>query len=100
MRCALSFDENKMLIEQKVAAWGEMQSLRDDPSYKEEDIKGEMEASFFRGVKHAMDSVCNILDCLEDNGMISEEVFEEVQQMMAEEIAMQLFSILDYQDDE
>lgn len=36
MRCALSFDENKELMDQKVAAWGEMQSLEEDPVYKED----------------------------------------------------------------
>lgn len=38
MRCALSFDEDKDLIDQKVAAWGEMQSLKEEPCYREEDI--------------------------------------------------------------
>ena len=36
MRCALSYDENKELMDQKVAAWGEMQSLEEDPVYKED----------------------------------------------------------------
>lgn len=36
MRCALSFDEDKSLIDQKVSSWGEMQSMKEEPAYKEE----------------------------------------------------------------
>lgn len=99
MRCALSFDENKELINQKVAAWGEMQSLEEDPAYKEEDIKDEKEAAFFRGIKTAMDSVCHDLENLVEEEEISEEASDELQALMAGELAMQLFSILDNQEE-
>ena len=99
MRCALSFDENKELMDQKVAAWGEMQSLEEDPAYKEEDIKDEKEAAFFRGVKMAMDSVCNDLSDLLEEEMMSEEADNELQARMAGELAMHLFSILDNQEE-
>lgn len=100
MRCALSFDENKELIDQKLAAWGEQQSLEEDPAYKEEDIKGEKEAAYFRGFKAAVDEVCHDLEALVDDEIISEEASDHLQALMAGELAMQLFSILDYQEED
>lgn len=99
MRCALSYDENKDLIDQKLSAWGEMQSLEEDPAYKEEDIKDEKEAAFFKGVKMAMDSVCHDLENLVEEEKISEEASDELQALMAGELAMHLFSILDNQEE-
>lgn len=99
MRCALSFDENKELIDQKLAAWGEMQSLEEDPAYKEEDIKDEKEAEYFRGFKAAFDVVCKDLESLVEDEDISEEASDEFQAIMAGELAMQLFSILDNQEE-
>ena len=61
MRCALSYDENKDLTDQKLSAWGEMQSLEEDPAYKEEDIKDEKEREYFFGYKMAVDDMCKNL---------------------------------------
>ena len=70
MRCALSFDENKELMDQKVAAWGEM----------------------------ACDEICKDIDNLVEDEMMSEEASDHLQALMAGSIAMQLFSILDNQE--
>ena len=99
MRCALSYDENKELSEQSLSAWGEMQSLDEDPGYKEADIASEKERAYFKGFKAACDSVCHDLDALVDDEEISEEASGNIQALMAGELAMQLFSILDYQED-
>lgn len=98
MRCALSFDENKELTEQKLSAWGEMQSLEEDPGYKEEDIKDEKQKEYFFGYKMACDEFCKNLDNAVEDEMISEEASEHLQALMSGELAMQLFSILDYQE--
>lgn len=99
MRCALCFDEEKELIDQSLSAWGEMQSLDEDPCYKEEDIKDEKDSAFFRGVKAAMDSVCVDLDNAVEDEMISEEASEHLQLLMSGKLAMHLFSILDNQEE-
>lgn len=99
MRCALSFDENKELIDQKLSAWGEMQSLEEDPAYKEEDIKDEKEREHFLGYKMACDEICKDIDNLVEDGMMSEEASDHLQALMAGSIAMQLFSILDNQEE-
>lgn len=99
MRCALSFDENKELIDQKLSAWGEMQHLEEDPAYKEEDIKDEKEKEYFFGYKMACDEFCKDLDNLVEEEMISEEASDHLQALMAGSIAMQLFSILDNQEE-
>lgn len=99
MRCALSFDENKELMDQKVAAWGEMQSLEEDPAYKEEDIKDEKEREYFLGYKMACDEICKDIDNLVEDEMMSEEAYNHLQALMAGSIAMQLFSILDNQEE-
>lgn len=51
MRCALNFDSEKDLVEQDLSAWGEYQSLSEEPSYKEIDIVSEREKNFFKGYK-------------------------------------------------
>ena len=94
MRCALDFDENKPLFDQNVNAWGEMQSLSEEPSYREEDIKDDKDKEFFRGYKYACDEICNYLEDLDDN-----ELSNDIQTCMAGNIAMQLFSILDNQEE-
>lgn len=99
MRCALSFDENKDLTEQKLSAWGEMQSLEEDPGYKEEDIKDEKQKEYFFGYKMACDEFCKNLDNAVEDEMISDEASEHLQALMSGELAMQLFSILDYQEE-
>lgn len=99
MRCALSYDKSKDLIDQKLSAWGEMQSLEEEPAYKEEDIKDEKEKEHFAGYKMACDEFCKDLDnCVEDE-MISEEASDFLQALMAGSLAMQLFSILDNQEE-
>lgn len=99
MRCALSFDENKDLIDQKLSAWGEMQSLEEEPAYREENIKDEEQKEYFFGYKMAVDDMCKNLNMLIDSGDISEDASDELQAYMAGELAMQLFSILDYQEE-
>ena len=99
MRCALSYDENKDLIDQKLSAWGEMQSLEEDPAYKEEDIKDEKEREYFLGYKTACDEICKDIDNLVEDEMMSEEASEHIQTLMAGSLAMQLFSILDNQEE-
>lgn len=95
MRCAVDFDESKPLYEQEVKAWGEMQSLNEEPSYKESDIKDEREKEFFKGYKFAFDAVCNILGCLEDEEDLTGEQKDEIEIRMSGELCMMLFSILD-----
>ena len=99
MRCALSFDEDKDLIDQKVAAWGEMQSLDEEPCYKEEDIRGERQQTFFIGYKAAMSKACNDINLLEKDGVLTENVSLSLQRLMAGNIAMILFSMLDSQEE-
>lgn len=103
MRCAVDFDENKALFDQEIKAWGEMQSLEEEPCYKESDIKDEREKEFFNGYKFAFDTVCNLLESSVFDETISEDVSEHLQICMSGELAMMLFSILDNQyceDDE
>ena len=100
MRCALKWDEEKDLIDQKLSAWGEMQSLTEEPHYKEDDIKNEKDKEFFFGFKMAFDFVCNILDNMVSDEEITEEISEEIQKYFPGELAMQLFSILDHQPQE
>jgi len=99
MRCALSFDENKDLIEQNLAAWGEMQSLKDEPAYKEEEITDNEDKAFFRGVKMAMDAVIVDLENAVVDEIISKDANEHLQSLIAGELAMHLFSILDNQEE-
>ncbi|MCR4739167.1 MAG: hypothetical protein K5886_02770 [Lachnospiraceae bacterium] len=99
MRCALSYDKNKDLIDQKLSAWGEMQSLEEDPAYKEEDIKDEKEREYFLGYKMACDEICKDIDNIVEDEMMSEEASDHLQALMAGSIAMQLFSILDNQEE-
>ncbi len=113
MRCALQFDEHKDLSNQMLSAWGEMQSLKEDPAYKEEDIKDARDRGFMKGYKAALDDVFNNLENNMDAymdidgsstlGKIRKEIVEEVasalSKLAAGELAMQLFSILDNQEE-
>ena len=99
MRCAIDFDENKLLMEQNVRAWGEMQSLKEEPNYREEDIRDERAKNFFQGYKMALDDVCAVLGCCVEDGTISEEDSEEIQGLMGGDLCELLFSILDNQED-
>lgn len=100
MRCALSFDENKPLYEQEIAAWGEMQSLKDEPAYKESDIKDEQEKALFRGSKIMAEEVATTIEGMQEDGDISEEAVEHIEACIQGELAMMLFSILDNQEED
>ena len=109
MRCAIDFNENEMLQDQKVRAWGEMQSTQEEPASKEEDIKSESAKNFCHGYKCALDDVCSILSNMEKDDhdinlknagslfedTITKSVSEHIQDLMAGELCMQLFAILD-----
>lgn len=100
MRCALSYDPEKTFFDQKLSAWGEMQSLNEEPGYKETDIKSDKEQIFFSGVKFAMDFVNNLADNMEEDGMISDDAADFIRQDICSELALNLFSILDNEEDE
>jgi len=98
MRCAVDFDENKPLYDQEIKAWGELQSLEEEPCYRESEIKSKDEQEFFKGYKFALDSVCNILHNMEFDETITEEQSNEIQLFMSGELCMMLFSILDNEE--
>lgn len=100
MRCAIQFDEDKPLIEQNVNAWSEMQSLDEEPAYREENIKSVEDKEFFRGYKFAMDDVCKILDNFVVDNELTNKVSEEIQRWMSGDLCMHLFSILDNQPED
>ena len=93
MRCALSYDDNKTFSSQKVSAWGEMQSLSEEPCYKEEDIESITDKEYLIGYKMAMDDISAMLYEIED------EERELLERAISGGIAMQLFSILDKQEE-
>ncbi len=95
MRCAMDFDENKKLSDQNVAAWGENQSLQEEPAYKEEDIKHEESKEFFRGYKMALDDMCKELEFEVGEGIISNRQSDMTQALVCSDLCMLLFSILD-----
>lgn len=100
MRCALSFDENKSFINQELCAWGEMQSTKEEPAYKESDIHKERDKGFYLGCKAMADEVNVIIDGIDDQ--LTEEqkgCFEYIRDCIMGELAMQLFVILDNQED-
>ena len=98
MRCAITFDENKPLYNQKVKAWGEMQSLKEDPAYKEEYIKSDKNKNFFDGYKYAFDDMRNTLNFLVDEQEITKEQSEEIQTHLSGSLCEMLFSILDNEE--
>ncbi len=75
-----------------------MQSLKEEPGYKESEIENEYDKEFFKGYKFAVDAVCNILDNLEFDGTITEEQNDEIQLHMQGDICELLYSILENQD--
>lgn len=95
MRCALKFDEKVSLSVQKLSAWGEMQSLDEDPEYREEDIEDEKMAEWFRGYKYAIDDVCTDLENAVEEGIITKEALEELESYFSGQVCTALFSILD-----
>ena len=102
MRCALQYNEKKELAMQKVKAWGEMQSLEDEPSYKEEDLTEESR-TWFHGFKCAIDYAINDLKynmfMSEPCGFVQDEIDREVRILIGE-VAMMLFVLIDEQIDE
>ena len=101
MRCALSVDFSKgSLTEQSLAAWGELQSLNEDPSYKESDIKGEPEAAYFSGYKAACDEMLNDIENLLEDGEITDNLSATLHDYVCGSLAMQLFIILDHQEEQ
>ena len=95
MRCAIDFDENKELLNQNVNGWGEFQSLVEEPSYREEEIKSVENKEFFRGYKMALDDVCRNLEILVDDEVISQEASDEMQAYLSGDLWELLISILD-----
>lgn len=99
MRCAIWFDESKALWDQEIAAWGEMQSFEEKPSYREKDIKGELERGFFKGCKVMAEEVCTMVGNMYEDGEIGANAADYIRESMHGELVMQLFSILDNQED-
>ena len=97
MRCALDFDENKPLYDQEIAAWGEMQSLKEKPAYKESDIKDKMQKAFFIGCKYMAESIACHVENMQEIGQLDEYQVESIELNIQSELAMHLFSILDEQ---
>ena len=106
MRCAVDYDDEKMFMEQNINAWGEMQSLKEEPCYREEDIKDKLDKEFFRGYKLAMDNVYTALnnmgyycDDAENKNMCFNDFEEDLKRSLDGDLCMVLFSILDNQED-
>lgn len=97
MRCAIDFDENKPLMDQNIRAWGEMQSLDEEPAYKEEDITDKRDKDYLFGYKCAFDDADSILNYFVAAELITEEQLEEIERHMCGYLCMMLFSILDEQ---
>jgi hypothetical protein len=95
MRCSLKYNKEQHFNEQMVEAWGEMQSVNDEPSYKESDLNKE-NALYFRAYKLAMDSAIGLFGIIHEE----EELREEFEAMCAGDICMLLFSLLDEQGEE
>ena len=99
MRCAISYDDEKHLMEQDVNAFSEMQSLQEAPAYREADITEEGDKEFFRGYKMAVDDLHkNIANLIEDEEL-TEEQGKELKRYMDGDLCMLLFSILDNYSD-
>ena len=99
MRCAISYDKELDFSQQKVKAWGEMQSLTEEPSYKEEDIEKETDKAFFHGFKCGIDEAVHDLDMLVEDGELDEETRDTLVTYFEGEVVMNLFSILDRQEE-
>lgn len=97
MRCALCWNEDKALADQSVSAWGELQSLKETPSYKEADIRDSGDRRYFHGYKAAIDDVVTDVEELKEGNEISDETYEWLMHVLAGKVAMLLFSILDSQ---
>lgn len=100
MRCALRYDPAEEFVNQTVSAWGEMQSLNEEPSYKETDLN-RGNRTFFRGYKMAMDeavaSLRNALFDYTDEDTDDSEILQGFIENVTADICMALFSLLDEQ---
>lgn len=92
MRCALRYDDETRFAEQKVSAWGELQSLAEEPSYKEAELSKENSA-IFTAYKMAMDDAVDNYEACSEAGY-DVDVFKR---MCAGSICELLFSLLDEQ---
>lgn len=99
MRCALRYDDETDFKDQKLAAWGELQSLGEEPAYKEEDIVAQKDKDYFFGFKCGIDEAVHDLDALLEDDEISEDAYDSLIILFTGELAMQLFSILDHQEE-
>lgn len=97
MRCAIKIDKNIALADQEVKAWGEMQSLEEEPVYKESDIEEEKDKKFFFGYKCSMDDTWAELDNLVFDEEITEEQASKVKERMKGSLCKVLFELLDSQ---
>ena len=114
MRCTLDYEDDKTFEEQSVNAWGVMQSLSEDPCYREDDIKDPRDRAYFCGYKAAIDESINSLrdilfDYFEDDNESddyresvydesdSDEILKKFKEWCSANICMMLFSILDAQ---
>lgn len=98
MRCALKYDEEKEFIDQNVEAWSVMQSLEEEPAYKETDTKDKGDAEWFRGYKYAIDVICTDLVNAVENEVMTEDQANEIGCLFSGHICEMLFSILDNQE--
>lgn len=96
MRCVLDYEAGKTFAEQSVNAWGIMQSLTEEPCYREDDIKDPRDRSYFCGYKAAIDeSIMSLSEIIFDDI----DSIEEFKDWCAANICMMLFSILDTQSE-
>lgn len=100
MRCAIKFDKSKALADQEVKAWGELQSLKDEPEYKESDIKGADNKMFFFSYKCAMDDTWADLDSMVFDEVLTEEQANSIKSCMEANLYMILFDLLDGEDED
>lgn len=94
MRCAIKYSYDKTFYEQTLEAWGEMQSIGEDPCYKENELNAENKV-IFNAYKVAMDDAITNYETLhEDN----EQEVEKFKDLCAGDVCLLLFSLLDEQE--
>lgn len=102
MRCALKYDEEKDFSDQIVSAWGVMQSLNDDPCYKESDLNEE-NRKWFDAYKFGVDDSIHMLECyLENCDLFAtddiEDCVNEFKDICSAEICEMLYTLIDDQE--
>lgn len=95
MRCALRYDEDQLFADQKVEAWGELQSLSEEPCYKETELN-KANAKYFYAYKCGIDDAIGDFTCLIDE---DEESVEHFKDLCAGSVCEMLFSLLDEQEE-